>query len=165
MLGVGDKAPRLCNLERVGERGRAQIRAEKRNDRTDLGEPKPNREGFGPVSRHEANRLAGGDADGQRPSGILVHARIERTETEALAVADERGRLVVLCGPFRDRARKNAFRIAGGEGDGLKGEPPCPLTSCLVLRNGRRWQCIHVSAFWLPELLTPPIKSRLGYFD
>ena len=36
MLGVGDKAPRLCNLERVGERGRAQIRAEKRNDRTDL---------------------------------------------------------------------------------------------------------------------------------
>jgi hypothetical protein len=124
----------------MGNRRRAKIGAEQRNDRAHLSEPEPDREILGPIAHHEGDSFTCGHPGAQRPTRILVHPRFNRAEAKALTVADEGRRVAILAGPLGHCARQNAFGVTGRLDDGFQGPQPSASRRCwvLVVGSGRR---------------------------
>ena len=143
-FGLGDDAPRASNFEGMGDRRRAKIGADQRNDRAHLSEPEPDCEILRPISHHEGDSLAARHAGAQRPARILVHTRFKHAEAEALAVAKERRRIAILAGPLRHCARQNAFGVAGRLRGGLQCAQPSPSRRrCGVVVVSGRGDLVH----------------------
>jgi hypothetical protein len=104
-IRIHDETARFGNLQGMGERGTAEIGADERDDRAHLREPEPDREILGPVAHYEGDTLAALNPRAKRPSRILVHARLERAEAEALAVTDKRCRIAIFDSPLGDSPR------------------------------------------------------------
>ena len=76
----------LDHVDAMGERRAGQVGVEQAHDAADFGDAEPGRHEFRTVRHQQADRIAFGDALGERPARVLIGPRRERAIGEAFAV-------------------------------------------------------------------------------